>query len=176
MRKTVIAVAVAVLAALTACSSSSDSNDSKPAASQTATGAPAAEAPAELTAESAFEEIAGKIGTAKLSTVFTESNDPNKLLGRPGQYTSKVAFADSRIAAADVEGLKEGDTARGGGIEVFETAEQAEKRAEYIERVTEGIPMLAEYHYVNGNVLVRVSHYLSPSQAADYEKATASLS
>jgi hypothetical protein len=35
--------------------------------------------------------------------------------------------------------------------------------------------MLAEYDYVNGNVLVRVSHFLAPSQAADYEKATAGL-
>jgi hypothetical protein len=177
MRKTIaIAVAAAALTVLTACSSSSDTSDSKAATSQGATASPAADAPASLTAEAAFEKIAATVDTAKLGTVFTESSDPNKLLGRPGQYVSKVSFVDGRIAADDVSGLKEGDTARGGGVEVFETAEGAKKRADYIERVTEGVPMLAEYRYLNGPVLVRVSHYLTPSQAADYEKATASLS
>lgn len=178
MRKTLIAaVTIAALGTLTACSSGSDTSDSKPASSApAATGTPTADAPATLTAESAFKEIAEQVPSAKLGTVFTETNDPNKLLGRPGQYVSKVSFSDARIAADDVSGLKEGDTLRGGGVEVFETAEQAEKRAAYIERVTEGMPALAEYHYVNGTVLVRVSHFLTPSQAADYEKATASLS
>jgi hypothetical protein len=177
MRKTIAAVAVA-LAALTACTSSGDdASGSKPAASSpAASGAPAADAPAALTAETAFARLAETVPSAKLGTVFTETNDPNKLLGRPGQYVSKLSFADSRIAADDVAGLKEGDTARGGGIEVFKTAEDAKKRADYIERVTEGVPMLAEYRYLNGPVLVRVSHLLTPSQAADYEKATASLS
>lgn len=31
--------------------------------------------------------------------------------------------------------------------------------------------MLAEYDYVSGTVLVRVSHYLTPNQADDYEAA-----
>lgn len=180
MRKTIIAVAaVAVIAALTGCSNGSDTSSSKPATTQNspaATGAPAKDARAPLTAESAFGKIAEQVGAARLGTVFTESSDPNKLLGRPGQYLSKVSFTDSRIPASDVEGIKETDTLRGGGIEVFETAEQAKKRAESIEQITKGMPALAEYHYVNGGVLVRVSHYLTPSQAANYEKATADLS
>lgn len=175
MRKTAIAITVAALAALTACSSSSskpDTSQSSPAAK----GAPAEDAPAPLTAEAAFAKLAERVPSAKLGTVFTESSDPNKLLGRPGQYLSKASFTDNRIGADDASGLDEADTLRGGGIEVFETAEGAKKRAESIQRITEGMPALAEYHYVNGPVLVRVSHYLTPSQAADYEKAAASLS
>lgn len=171
----ITALTAAALLALTACGSSSDSSNSKAATTQTAASAPTTDIPAPLTAETALKKITTNVSTAKLGTVFTETNDPNKLLGRPGQYLSKVSFTDSRIAADDVSGLDEADTGRGGGIEVFETAEQAKKRATYIERVTEGMPMLAEYHYVNGPVLVRVSHYLTPSQAADYEEATAAL-
>ncbi len=31
------------------------------------------------------------------SAEITETNDRNNLIGRPGQYVSKVAFADSRL-------------------------------------------------------------------------------
>jgi hypothetical protein len=34
---------------------------------------------------------------------------------------------------------------------------------------------LAEYDYVHGSVLVRVSRYLTPEQAAQYESAAAAL-
>ena len=32
-----------------------------------------------------------------------------------------------------------------------------------------------EYDFVHGNVLVRVSHYLTPEQAAGYDKAAATF-
>lgn len=35
--------------------------------------------------------------------------------------------------------------------------------------------MLAEYDFVSGTVLIRVSHYLTPTQAADYKAAAAAL-
>ena len=35
--------------------------------------------------------------------------------------------------------------------------------------------MPAEYDSVSGTVLVRVSHYLTPTQAADYKTAAAAM-
>jgi hypothetical protein len=105
----------------------------------------------------------------------TATNDPNHLLGRPSQYTSKVTFADTRIAAADVEGAEKGDVERGGALEVFADPSDAEARAKYIQAVTKSLPALSEYDYVHGTVLVRVSHYLTPTQAAEYKTAAERL-
>ncbi|MFC5032767.1 hypothetical protein ACFPJ8_29040 [Streptomyces fildesensis] len=70
---------------------------------------------------------------------------------------------------------KTGDVELGGCIEVFPTTEAAKTRAEYIQKVTASIPMLAEYDYPHGTVLVRVSRYLTPTQAAAYDKAGSKL-
>ncbi|MEU6146562.1 hypothetical protein ABZ848_40230 [Streptomyces sp. NPDC047081] len=78
-----------------------------------------------------------------ISLLVAAANDPNHLLGRPGQYTSKVTFTDSRIKAGDVSGTEKGAVERGGAV--------------------------------HGTVLVRVSHYLTPEQAAEYKAATNSL-
>lgn len=168
------AVAAVCLAAgvLTACGGGDDSP--KSAASGSSTAAPTQEGdtkPQAVSAREVFASLSKRVESAKLNTVVTAENDPNKLLGRPQQYTSKVTFTDSRIAAADVEGLDKDDSQRGGSVEVFETAENAKDRAEYIQSVTKSMPGLAEYHYLDGPVLVRVSHYLPPKQAKDYEAA-----
>ena len=59
--------------------------------------------------------------------------DPNRLLGRPNGYTSKIAFADSRISKTDTDGTQKNAIERGGSIEVFPDAELAMGRAEYIQ-------------------------------------------
>ncbi len=56
---------------------------------------------------------------------YTEDNDPNKLLGRPGQYVDKVNFRDRRAENDRLKGL---DVSEGGSIEVFESEEDAERR------------------------------------------------
>lgn len=43
--------------------------------------------------------------------VFDASNDPNSQLGRPGQYTSKASFADTRIGT-EVDGVEGAVTSR----------------------------------------------------------------
>ena len=58
-------------------------------------------------AKEVFNRIADQVTTASLVKVYTEDDDPNKLLGRPNGYTSKIAFADSRISKADIEGAEE---------------------------------------------------------------------
>lgn len=166
---TTTAVAVALLAA--GCSSTATTNGD--AAKPDSATSPAAPAKTTVTAEQALATLAKSITTAKQTGIVTADNDPNSLLGRPGQYTSKVTFSDSRIKAADVDGLKDGDVERGGAIEVFATAEDAKRRADYIETIVKGMPMLMEYDYLHGTVLVRVSKYLTPDQASAYDKAAA---
>ncbi|MEV5413582.1 hypothetical protein AB0K60_32730 [Thermopolyspora sp. NPDC052614] len=96
---------------------------------------------------------------AKLGTVYDENTDPNKLLGRPNGYLSKAEFTDSRVKAD-----------KAGSVEVFEDASGAEARAEYIQALGKN-PMLAEYTYVKGNVVVRVDKDMAPSDAKTYEDA-----
>lgn len=174
---TTIATAAAITAlVLAGCSNTSNSHgnsgsgaSSAPAKANTAAATP-------LTASTAFTKLATTVPTAKLSSTVTATNDPNHLLGRPGQYTSKVTFTDSRIKASDVEFTKPGDVERGGAIEVFGSPSDAQTRAKYIQAVTKSLPALAEYDYIHGTVVVRVSHYLTPAQAAGYKTAVNGLS
>jgi hypothetical protein len=171
---TTTAVATVLLASLTACGSGSSSSSQQTSNGKGgASAAPAASKP--LTAGTAFMQISGKVASAKLSGTVTADNDPNHLLGRPNQYTSKVTFTDSRIKASDVEYTKPGDVDRGGAIEVFGSPSDAQIRAKYIQAVTKSMPALAEYDYVHGTAVVRVSHFLTPAQAAVYKTAANGL-
>jgi hypothetical protein len=122
-------------------------------------------------AEEVFNRVAPQVPAASLVKVYTEDDDPNKLLGRPNGYTSKIAFADSRISQADIEGAEEDAIERGGSIEVFPDAELAKGRAEYIQGALKNSGLGAEYDYLRGPVLMRVTGNLSPSKARDYESA-----
>lgn len=171
MNRTLTAAALVACALLTACSSnsgSSSSTDTKPKA--------AASKQAAVTASSAMTQIAAKVPTAKQSGTVTAANDPNHLLGRPSQYTSKVTFTDSRVNKADVVDSTKGSVDLGGAIEVFASPADATARAKYIQTVSKSMSALAEYDYVHGTVLVRVSHYLTPAQAEEYKAAAANLS
>lgn len=171
MRRTLTRTVTAtmLLAALAGCS------NSKPAPASSGKTANDSSVSKPLTASAAFTQISAKVGTAKLSGTVTAANDPNHLLGRPGQYTSKVTFTDSRIKASDVEGTDKGDVDRGGSIEVFEDSSGAQARAKYIQTIAKSMPAVAEYDYVHGAVVVRVSHYLTPEQAAGYKTAADNL-
>jgi hypothetical protein len=177
MRRTLTLASCATLLALTGCASTAKpaavATPAAPAAA-TATTAPA-KATTPLTATTAMTQLAAKITTAKLTNVVTENNDGNNLIGRPHEYTSKVQFKDTRVNPADTTGLDKGDIQFGGSIEVFATPEDATARAKYIQAVTASLPAAAEYDYVQGDVLVRVSHLLKPSQAKEYEAATRQL-
>lgn len=126
----------------------------------------------DLDAAGVIEELAARGLPAKLTVTYTADTDPNKLLGRPNGYTSKAAFADERAK----NGLgEEGDVALGGGVEVFEDADAAETRAEYIQGIGKSMPALGEYTYTAGNVLLRVSKELNPDDAAAYQQALAEI-
>ncbi|MGW3914209.1 hypothetical protein ACWEBX_22175 [Streptomyces sp. NPDC005070] len=166
-----IAPVVALLTLLTACGNApakSPADAHEPARASTRTdGRP--------TARAAFQALSTRVGTATLTGTVTAENDPNHLLGRPDEYTSKVTFSDSWVQASQVTGADPGAVERGGAIEVFADASDARARADYLRGIAESSPAFAEYDYVHGSVLVRVSRYLTPKQAAQYESAAADL-
>jgi len=100
--------------------------------------------------------------------VVTAANDSNRLLGRPGQYTSAAAFSDDRVP---VDQRKPDPTSldNGGKVEAFATADDAQRRAGYIEQLAKATPVAVEYDYVAGTTLVRVSKALTPDEAAQYQ-------
>ena len=174
MRHSTTIATLATITALTLAGCSSNSGSS----SGTSSSAPAkanAVAATPLTASTAFTKLATTVPTAKLSGTVTAATDPNHLLGRPGQYTSKVTFTDTRIKASDVTDSTKGSVDLGGAIEIFADPAGATARAKYIQAIAKSMPAVAEYDYVHGAVLVRVSHYLTPAQAATYKTTADSL-
>ncbi|MGW7004871.1 hypothetical protein ACWGCW_19150 [Streptomyces sp. NPDC054933] len=172
MRRTVLPIAAILLTA--ACGTSTP--QSTPATNVTAND-PRAKAPApNLDAAAVFKSLAAAVPTAKLTETLTAANDPNHLLGRPNQYTSKIGFADSQIPDSDTQFgsthmFKTGDVQLGGSVEVFTNPDDAAARAKYVEAVTKGVQMFTEYDYQHGDIVLRLSHFLTPDQAARYKAA-----
>lgn len=100
---------------------------------------------------------------------YTETNDPNQLLGRPNQYIQKINFADMRFIQSD------SSNPVGGSIEIFENSDDCENRAEYITSITESLPAMAEYTYQFDNVLLRLTKDLLPSDAENYEDSVSKI-
>ena len=101
------------------------------------------------------------------SVAYTAKNDPNDLLGRPNQYTSKVTFEDTRLKPDPM--ANKFDVQNGGSIEVFENKDDAIRRKEYVGDIGKSFSPFSEYIYREGTVLLRLSHRLTPKQAAEYE-------
>ncbi|MGI8404926.1 MAG: VWA domain-containing protein [Thermomicrobiales bacterium] len=98
---------------------------------------------------------------------YTAETDTNKLLGRPGQYIGKVNFIITSITSESTSY----NIADGGSIEVFENAAQAKSRGDYVATVTQSTPQFAEYDFLEGTVLLRLSSSLTPDQAEVYKMA-----
>ena len=98
---------------------------------------------------------------------YDEATDTNGLLGRPGQYTSKINFAITTLEQNDENDPK------GGSIEVFANSEDAEARYTYIQELGQSMPILAEYDYLNEYVLLRIDYDVLPSEEKVYEEAVA---
>jgi hypothetical protein len=122
--------------------------------------------PAPKTAEQfvqALKDVGMSIGDVKVYTA--ESDD---LLGRPGQYTSKADFKDTRIGADKLTGIINQSVSPGGSIEVFASADDLKARIKLIETITKSLSV-PEYDYQHDVVLLRVSGILTPDQAKEYE-------
>lgn len=77
----------------------------------------------------------------KDAKTYTAEDDPNNLLGRPGQYLTKVGWK-----------LDGGDAT----IEVFRNADDAQKRADYVGQIAKSSPMFLQFIYVNP--MARLAH------------------
>lgn len=91
--------------------------------------------------------------------IYTEETDPNTLLGRPSQYTSKVNFEDTRAPVETADNT----------IEVFNTISDCQERADYINSLNAGF--VQQYVYSYGNVLLRITFDLLPTHAEAYSEA-----
>jgi hypothetical protein len=118
---------------------------------------------------------------------YTADDDPEHLLGRPGQYTSKADFRDTRVDGPTIgtspcdpippnapPGSKPAchptpfpEVAYGGSIEMFASAGDAKHR--YDEATTTGLSDFEEHDYLAGKVLLRLSDGLTPTQTTQYE-------
>jgi hypothetical protein len=99
--------------------------------------------------------------------VFDASTDANQLLGRPGQYTGKASFHDSRLAAPSTSLTIDS----GGSIETFASTADAQRRYDYIVGLGQASSLLVEYDYLKGTALLRIAHALTPDQANAYSTA-----
>ena len=106
---------------------------------------------------------------------YTAKTDPNKDLGKPGQYTSKATFRDRRVPSSVLSAWLDScpDPSCGGSIEVFPKTSQAGARANYLQLIEKEHPGVfgpAEYDFVAGTTLLRVSGFLPPTVALSYER------
>jgi hypothetical protein len=99
--------------------------------------------------------------------VYDAATDPEALLGRPGQYIAKASWRDSRIGEA-ATGVSQTGIAAGGTVEVFASEADRAARERHIAEVTGVSPLLAEYRYSRGLIILRVSRFLAPDEAAEY--------
>lgn len=99
---------------------------------------------------------------------YTDETDPNNLLGRPNQYTSKILFEDIRLTQEDYTN-DEDFVPTGGTIEVFNNVEDMQKRKDYINSVTSSNSLFTEYSFSKKNVLIRLDKQLTQEQAKYYE-------
>ena len=173
MTKIRVVLAAAILAgAITACGAAAPA----PAGSATGHPAPGASAPATHAQSPSAAEIAARLKAAGLPVsaliTYTAVTDPNHLLGRQGEYTSKVAWQDPRAiaagagqpAASDLGGIE-----YGGGIEAFGSVAAAAQRLAYLKSFTP--PIGDGYDYQAGMAILRLSNYLTPAQAQVYRTA-----
>jgi hypothetical protein len=129
-------------------------------------------APASITLDASQVAAALKARGVPLTVVkvYTADDDPNHQLGRPGGYTSKVAFSDAR--SKPNQGAAQDAMERGGSVEVFTSQDEAIKRGDYIQTVTRAAPIVGlEYDYVAGPVVLRVTGGLTPTIAGTYAAA-----
>lgn len=126
---------------------------------------------ADSSSETPADRIQNAIASVTKAVEVTEDNDPNNDIGRPGMYQAATVFYDSRAKCAPGETVH---VSCGAKIEVFETANDAQARMEYIQGITDSLGgLVTEYNYVDGATLLRVSGELKPSAAEEYEAAFA---
>jgi hypothetical protein len=149
-------------------------------AGRTDAGAAATPTPAPKTAAQLATAIKPDIKTVSEIVVWTEVNDPNKLLGRPHQYTSAATLIDDRTWPVSGDDFPKGHPCVhadpgvncGATIEVFATKEDVTARFERIDELQKAAAWIGlEYLTIEGTVLLRVTGDLSPAVNRTYVEA-----
>ncbi len=167
----VLSIFLLLLVILAACGDS-NSNSSSEVISDEVVEEGAVQIP--KTAEEMLTALMEKNENVTDILVWNEENDPNSLLGRPGNYIGKADFSDTRveeIATNDEEKLLFG--LEGGTIEVFKSKSDCDKRYEYLKQLSEaGLGAIGpnQYMYKYDLVLFRVSYKVPPTGADEYKK------
>ena len=115
--------------------------------------------------------------------IYTPESDPNKLLGRPGQYVAKVNWRDQRTEPTPfptVSGFAfptTEPTPPDATIEVFPDDATLRTRQEYTEAISKSSPLLLQYIYANTarRALMRLPKDFTPDQAQAYQAWLATL-
>ena len=118
-------------------------------------------APAPMTGD-AFAGGLAKSGIVTTDViVYTADTDPNKLLGRPGQYVGKVNWTDARVPTQKQQAT----------VEIFADDASMQARFAYLDGILKSSPLFLQYMYRNDarRLIVRVPKELTPPQASDYE-------
>ncbi|MCC3302184.1 hypothetical protein [Arthrobacter sp. zg-Y895] len=132
------------------------------------TSAPVADAALPVTAITVAQRLQAAVPTITSVIEVTEANDSTGSIGQPGKYTSAAWIADTGAAAT------ENSVVGGAVVEVFASEAEAQARLSALQQhIALGPAFNAEYHYLQGTVLLRVSGALTPEQAALYEQAFA---
>lgn len=124
-------------------------------------------------AEAFIVERLQGIPTITGMAAVTEDHDPNGNLNKAGGYTTCVFFSDSQVDRSkifeDSGDIIEVGTVGGGSIEVYSTADEAEKRRAYLSGF-DGTILANGSHSVIGTVLVRTSNELTATQQNELEQ------
>jgi hypothetical protein len=139
MRRVATVAATAGLLALTAAACARSQSENAPVRPV------ARPAPALVTPMLTAEQIADRMGMAGDYTAYTVVTDPNHLLGRQREYTSKINWSV-------------------GSIEVFPDHADAARRLAYLSLFS--APLGDGYDYLTGDYLLRLSSVMTPVQAA----------
>lgn len=96
----------------------------------------------------------------------TEDNDPNGQLHKQGGYTSTIYFTSPLVDQSIVYGndIIEKGTEGGGAIEVYASAEDAEKRDDYLSGFDSMGALNSGSHKVIGTIVIRTSNHLTATQ------------
>lgn len=142
-------------ASSSATSSLATSPSSAPTAAAVTTTATAKGPP--LSGDEIAKSLKASLLGAADVVVHTDESDPNKLLGRPGQYVSKVNWKKGGAECS---------------IEVFPDLEGAQKRVKYIDGIGKGASMLLQYTALHEakNAMIHCDHALTPK---DFDAAKA---
>jgi hypothetical protein len=174
MRVRLVSLAIATALVVVGCSSSKGSTTSPTTgggATTTTAASTSTTVPGPITATTVATKMIASGVPATIAFTYTAENDPNKLLGRQGGYTSKVSLQDNRLPKVE-DFLSESASSTDGGAAIECYADSSGAQARYQElKGFSGTVLGDGYDYVSGPCVLRLSKDLTPTQASQYQQA-----